>query len=82
MTDRFALRARSEPVAWDSINFTYCLGRPKPLAMQCRLVAEDDMAELQITIVALAMLALRASALLLIVYVGTRLAIRHERRIL
>jgi hypothetical protein len=38
-------------------------------------------AELQITIMALAMLALRGAALLLIVYVGTRLAIRHERRL-
>ena len=37
------------------------------------------MAEFQIALVALGMLALRGAALLLIVYAGARLAIRHER---
>jgi hypothetical protein len=37
------------------------------------------MAEFQIAILALGMLALRGVALLLIVYAGARLAIRHER---
>jgi hypothetical protein len=38
-------------------------------------------AELEIAVITLAMLALRGAGLLLIVYVGTRLAIRHERRL-
>ena len=42
--------------------------------------AEDDMAELEMAVVAVVMLTLRGAALLLIVYVGTRLASRHERR--
>jgi Na+-translocating ferredoxin:NAD+ oxidoreductase RnfG subunit len=38
------------------------------------------MAELEISAVVLAMLALKGAALLALVYVGARLAIRHERR--